>query len=280
MTAIQGAGIGLRSPHFKDIIQQSAKLQAEGLWFEVLADNFLVDGGLSRDLLIEISQRFPVVLHSVGLSIGGVHPLDTTYIEGIKRLMDETGAPWYSEHLSFSGNNEFRIPDLLPLPYTEEAVRHVVERIDQVQNQLGQRILMENVSSYLHCPGNVMTEAEFMAEVASRADCYLLLDINNLFVSAFNHHSDPQEFFSVLDLDRVKQIHLAGFEHKGDVIVDAHNNPVSDEVWALFETFIEHAGPRPTLIEWDNDIPDLPRLLSERQLAAQRLNQQACAEAV
>ena len=263
MSKIKGAGIGLRTPHIAGVLEQ----ELDSIWFEVMADNFLIEGGLNVSLLQAVAERYPLTLHGVGLSIGGTYALDSRYVDGIKSLLHATGAQWYSEHLSFSGNNQFRVPDLLPLPYTEESVRHVVSRIEQVQEQLGQQILMENVSSYIECPFNEMSEAEFMCEVAERADCYLLLDINNVFVSSYNHQQDPQAYLNTIPAQRVKQIHLAGFEDKQSFLLDAHNHSVSPPVWELFETFIRRAGPRPTLVEWDNDLPELDRLLREKDVA-------------
>ncbi|WP_394390235.1 DUF692 domain-containing protein [Shewanella woodyi] len=219
-------------------------------------------------MLQEVSERYPLVLHSVGLSLGGLSPLDLDYLKQVKALKQETGALWYSEHASFSGNNDFKVPDLLPLPYTEEAVDHLSQRIMQVQEFMGERILLENVSTYLSCQFNEMTEGEFIAAVADKADCYLLLDINNAYVTAKNLDQEMQTFMDVIPVERVKQIHLAGFHDKGDFLLDAHNHAVDQKVWQAFELFIEKNGAIPSMIEWDNDLPPLARLLQEREIAA------------
>ncbi|WP_065204512.1 MNIO family bufferin maturase [Shewanella woodyi] len=260
-----GAGIGLRLPHVQEIL---AAGQTGIPWFEVLVDNWLVEGGLNKRMLQEVSERYPIVLHSVGLSLGGLSPLDLDYLKQVKALKRETGALWYSEHASFSGNNDFKVPDLLPLPYTEEAVDHLSQRIMQVQEFMGERILLENVSTYLSCQFNEMTEGEFIAAVADKADCYLLLDINNAYVTAKNLDQEMQTFMDVIPVERVKQIHLAGFHEKEDFLLDAHNHAVDQKVWQAFELFIEKNGAIPSMIEWDNDLPPLARLLQEREIAA------------
>lgn len=262
---ITGAGIGLRLPHVPQVL---ASEQSLAPWFELLVDNWLVDGGLNRAMLTELAERYPLVLHGVGLSLGGMSPLDWDYLKQIRQLKEDTGAIWYSEHASFSGNAHLKIPDLLPLPYTQEAVIHLAGRIRQVQDYLGERILLENVSTYLSCKFNEMNEVEFLAAVAEEADCYLLLDINNVFVTCSNLATDPEAFMAQIPAARVKQIHLAGFENKGDYLLDAHNNPVDERVWQMFSSFIAEHGAIPSMIEWDNDLPSLERLLQERAQAA------------
>jgi uncharacterized protein (UPF0276 family) len=267
---IEGAGVGLRPCHFDAILSQNPS----DIWFEILADNFLVAGGLNKQLLMEVCERYPVVLHSVGLSIGGIHALDWDYIKAIKTLKQATGSVWYSEHLSFSGDAVHRVPDLLPLPYTEEAIKHVVGRIVRVQDYLDEQILIENVSSYLTFPDNEMTELEFIREVAIRADCHILLDINNIFVSDSNHQQDNLGCLDIIPAERVKQIHLAGYETKQGYLLDSHNHPVTPAVWDLFKGYIEYAGSKPTLIEWDNNMPSFDKLLSEHQRAQSILQAQ------
>lgn len=263
--SLAGAGIGLRLPHVQQIL---AADETDIPWFEVLADNWLVEGGLNKHMLAAITERYPIVLHSVGLSLGGPDPLDFAYLKQIKALQQQTGALWYSEHASFSGNGNLKIPDLLPMPYTKEAVEHLSERIRQVQDFMGERMLLENVSTYVSCQFNEMTEGEFITAVAEEADCYLLLDINNAFVTSKNLNQDMQAFMDVIPSERVKQIHLAGFHDKGDYLLDAHNHPVDERVWQAFERFITLNGQVPSMIEWDNDLPPLERLLAERTLAA------------
>lgn len=267
---IAGAGIGLRTPHAQEIL---ANPDLKIPWLEILADNWMAPGGLNRKLLEAISERFPTVLHGVGLSLGSTMPLDIDYVQSIKRLKRDTGAVWYSEHASFSSYNGHYFPDLLPMLFTEESVAHLSQRIVQVQDILGERILLENISAYVACPGAEMSEGQFIREVAESADCGLLLDINNLFVSSQNFHCCADDFLKHLPWDRVRQIHLAGFEDKGDFLLDAHNQPVAPAVWQLFERLINEHGPIPSMIEWDSDIPPLARLLEERSQAQRVLDQ-------
>lgn len=262
-TLIHGAGVGLRTPHARELLEN----QVDVPWLEVLADNWLASGGLNRDWVMAISERYPTVLHGVGLSLGAIDPLDFDYLAKIKAFKAEIGAAWYSEHCSFSMHNATYMPDLIPLPYTDEAVRHISQRIKQVQDFLGEQMLLENVSSYLSSSDNQLSEGEFIAVIAEEADCHLLLDINNCYVSEVNNQADSQAFLETIPVDRVKQIHLAGFEDKGHYLLDAHNHPVSDEVWQLYANFIQRHGAIPTLIEWDHDVPPLKQLLAEQRLA-------------
>jgi uncharacterized protein (UPF0276 family) len=269
--AIAGAGIGLRIPHVQQILADDS---VEFPWLEVLVDNWLVDGGLNQHLLNRISERFPLVFHSVGLSLGGANTLDVNYLNKIKALKQACGGHWYSEHASFSGNDDFKVADLLPLPYTAEAVMHISNRIKQTQDIMGERILLENVSTYMSCQHNELSEGEFIAAIAEEADCYLLLDINNAFVTSVNLDQQLQSFLDAVPAKRVKQIHLAGFHQKGDYLLDAHNHPVDPQVWNAYQRYIQQHGNIPTMIEWDSEIPSLTRLLQERLIAADmmRLN--------
>lgn len=267
-SGIAGAGIGLRTPHVQQILADES---LEIPWLEVLADNWLVEGGLNQHLLMCISERFPLVFHSVGLSLGGTNTLDADYLNKIKSLKQACGGHWYSEHASFSGNNDFKVADLLPLPYTDEAVMHISRRIQQTQDLLGERMLLENVSTYMSCKHNELSEGEFIAAIAEEADCYLLLDINNAFVTSVNLNQQLQDFLDDVPAKRVKQIHLAGFHQKDDYLLDAHNHPVDPLVWQAYQNYIQLNGNIPTMIEWDSEIPTLERLLQERQIAADML---------
>ena len=268
LNSIKGAGVGLRTPHVTEILQYKPDIP----WFEILADNWLAPGGLNPALLEAVCDEYPTVLHGVGLSLGAIDPIDRAYLAKIKALKDTTGALWYSEHCSFSVHNGQHIPDLLPLPFTVEAVEHISERIKQVQDFLGERMLLENVSSYIQSKDNEMTEAEFISAVVESADCYLLLDINNCYVTEFNNQESSKAFLETIPVERVKQIHLAGHEIKDSYLLDAHNNPVCDAVWALFQSFVEKHGSISTLIEWDHDIPELSVLLVEQKKAQQILD--------
>lgn len=268
---VSGVGVGLRTPHIPDILQQEPDIP----WLELLADNWLAPGGLTRDYLLAISERYPVTLHGVGLSLGAVTPLDVDYLQRIKDLQQQTQAVWYSEHCSFSEVHGEHIPDLLPLPYTEEAIDHISERINLVQDVLGQPLLLENVSSYLEYPHSQLHEADFLNAIADKTDCHLLLDINNIYVTAFNQQKDPQAFLQRINTERIKEIHLAGFQvctdtdtqPPTDYLLDAHNHPVDNAVWELYRGTVDQMGNIPTLIEWDSELPTLDILLTERSKA-------------
>ncbi|MDD9863558.1 MAG: DUF692 family protein [Gammaproteobacteria bacterium] len=270
-TGIGGVGIGLRSPHVERILAGGLGIR----WLEILADNYLAQGGRCRRDLERLRANHPCTFHCVGMSIGSGDALNLEYLDAIKALADRYQPAWVSDHLCFvSAQGEYQ-NDLLPLPYTEEAVRHAADRIARIQERLGRRILIENVSCYLDFRHSTMSEAEFVNAVCERADCFLLLDINNLYVNQVNLGTPAQEFLDAVDIGRIREIHLAGFEQKEGFVIDAHNHPVSENVWQLYESFIA-ANPRiPTLIEWDFDIPGLDRLLEEARKAEVRYPQQA-----
>ncbi len=271
---IRSAGIGLRTPHIKPLLEQDWDIP----WLEVLTDNFLSKGNLLSGtnldlaLLDSICERYPVTLHGVNLSLGGVAPLDKGYLNAMKQLYRRTSAAWVSEHACFSHSTQHQSHDLLPLPYTAEAVEHMANRISQVQDFLGEQILLENVSAYLSYQNSEMSEGEFLAEVVEQSDCLLLLDINNAYVNAQNLGGTPEDFFAALPLHRVREIHLAGYADKGTYLLDAHNNPVADKVWTLYQSVLEQIPETPTLIEWDNDIPELEVLINEATTAAQLMS--------
>lgn len=262
------AGIGLRSQHIHQILDNEIPVP----WLELLVDNWLTEGGLTRRYLDAVTERYPVTLHGVGLSLGGTEALDFNYLQNIKDTQQHTNALWYSEHLCFSQLHRYYSHDLLPLPYTEEAITHVVDRIQQVQDFLGQQILIENVSAYLEYQHSVLSESAFISEIADAADCQLILDVNNFYVNQINHKQDALSEIHALPHHRVQEIHLAGFADKGDYVIDAHNNPVAQGVWDLYEETLKLTGPIPTLIEWDNDIPELDILLAEKEKAQHYLN--------
>ncbi len=265
------AGIGLRTEHIEQILEHqntNENINEESIpWLELLVDNWLADGGLTKRYLEAIAERYPITLHGVGLSLGGIEPLDFHYLGKIKRIMQRSGALWYSEHLCFSQLKSYYSHDLLPLPYTEEAINHLATRIEQVQDFLGCQLIVENVSSYLEYQQSTLSEGEFINAIAAESDCGLLLDVNNFYVNQVNHGQSALEQILQLSADRVKEIHLAGFVDKGSYLIDAHNNPVAKEVWTLYEATLQHVGNVPTLIEWDNDIPALDILLAERNQA-------------
>ena len=260
--SVSGVGIGLRDPHFDQLMSEDHGVP----WLELLADNFLARGGLTPRQLDRVAQRYPVSLHCVGMNLGGVDPLDRSYLDEIRRIADQAGAEWVSDHACFTAHGGRQYHDLLPLPYSDEAVRHIAGRVAEVQDHLGQRIAIENVSAYLRVDAP-LSEAAFLAAVCDEADCTLLLDANNLYVNQVNLGLDARQAIAELPLERVREIHLAGYEDKGDYLIDAHNNRVSDPVWTLFAELMQAVPHVPVLIEWDKDIPPLATLLAEAERA-------------
>lgn len=261
---ITGVGVGLRTPHFSAVLNDQPNVP----WFELLVDNWFAAGGLDRDLLMGLSERYPITFHGVNLSLGSLGPLDFTYLSSIKKLMRDTDACWYSEHCSFSAFGNNRTPDLLPLPYTDETLQHMIQQISKVQDYLGEQILIENVSSYITCQHKDMSEAQFISAVVEGADCGLLLDINNVYVNSVNHGFCPHAYLQQMPADRVKEIHLAGHSEKEGFLLDTHSTEVAPPVWALYADYLKIAGAVPTLIEWDSDIPAWDILMKEQQQAA------------
>ena len=262
---IHDVGIGLRSPHYADIERDKPHVP----WFEVLIDNYLNKGGAARQHLHNIRQDYPITFHGVSMSIGSADPINRDYLAALKQAMDEFEPVHISDHLCWSSINGQYSHDLLPLPYIHKAVQHVVERIQQVQDVLQQQILIENVSSYLQYNMSAMEEWEFLVEIAERADCYILLDINNIYVSAYNQNFDPVSYLKAVPTERVREMHLAGYEDQGTHLLDTHSEAVHPPVWELYEQALQHFGAVPTLIEWDNDIPDFSVLQQEAHIASE-----------
>ncbi len=258
-----GYGLGLRTDHYQDILAQRPAVD----WFEALTENYLVPGGKPLYFLERIREHYPMVLHGVSLSIGGSDPLDKAYLRKVKALSTRIDAAWISDHLCWTGADQINMHDLLPLPYTEEAVAHVAGRVSQVQDILGRRILLENVSSYLSYTSSQLREWEFLAAVAEAADCLILLDINNIFVSSHNHGFDPMEYLDGIPVERVWQHHLAGHSNLGRVIIDTHDHPVADPVWQLYAEAVKRFGRVSTMIERDDNIPPLAEMLAELEQA-------------
>ncbi len=258
-----GFGVGLRTPHYDDILTQRPAVD----WFEVISENFMIDGGRPLHVLDRVRRDYPIVLHGVSLSIGSTDPLDRHYLDGLARLAERIEPAWVSDHLCWTGVGGRNTHDLLPLPYTEECLAHVVERVERVQDHLGRRILLENPSTYLEFSASTIPEAEFLAAVAERADCEILLDVNNVYVSACNHGFDPQLYLETIPVERVRQFHLAGHADRGTFLHDTHDHPVCDAVWDLYGVAVRRFGVRATLIEWDDAIPPLARVLEEAERA-------------
>jgi uncharacterized protein len=270
-----GFGLGLRVDHYEAILSDRPRVD----WFEVLTENYLVPGGKPLNYLMRFRERYPLVMHGVSLSIGSTAPLDLEYLRQVKTLAARLEPEWISDHLCWTGVAGRNTHDLLPLPYTEEALAHVVARVRTVQEVLERRILLENVSSYVSFRDSALTEWQFLAEIAARADCLILLDVNNIYVSAVNHEFDPLEYLEAIPPERVQQIHLAGHENHGDYLVDTHDHPVPDPVWELYTSAIRRCGAVSTMIERDDRIPPLAELCAEldqaRSLAARTLAETA-----
>lgn len=257
-------GIGLRAPHYRDLLER----QPELAFLEVHSENFFGDGGAALDWLERFRSRYALSLHGVGMSLGSADPLDENHVARLRALVRRF-EPWLvSEHLCWSSVGGRHANDLLPLPYTAEALAHVAARIGELQERLGREILVENVSTYVRLPQSAMPEWEFVNEAVRRSGCRLLLDVNNVWVNSANHGFDPYEWLRAIDPASVAQIHLAGFERAQDLLVDTHGALVHPEVWALYEAAIARFGPKPTLIEWDTDLPALDVLLGEARRAA------------
>lgn len=254
-----GYGLGLRAEYYQALLEHPQGVE----WLEIISENYMVPGGLPLVWLDRFRERFPLAMHGVSLSIGGTDPLDEGYLARLGALARRIEPVWISDHLCWTGVQGVNLHDLMPLPYTEEALEHVVARVRQVQDRLGRRILLENVSSYIRFADAQMEEWEFLAEVARRADCLILLDINNVYVSASNHGFDPMRYLEGVPVERVQQFHLAGHEQGEALIVDTHDDAVPPPVWALYEAAVRRFGAVSTMIERDDHIPPLDELVAE-----------------
>jgi len=262
-----GVGIGLRTVHYARVLADRPPVD----WFEVITENYLATGGRPLHVLEQVAAHYPVVFHGVSLSIGSTDPLDRGYLAQVKELARQIGPRWISDHVCWTGVAGRNVHDLLPMPYTEEALRHVVARIRQVQDVLERPIALENPSSYVEFRSSQMSEAEFIARMAEEADCALLLDVNNVFVSGRNHGFDPYVYVDTLPADRVVQFHVAGHTDKGTFLLDSHTGTARTEVWDLLRHALERTGPRAVLYEWDEDIPELDVVHAEALRARELL---------
>jgi uncharacterized protein (UPF0276 family) len=263
MTKLAGFGLGLRTPHYEAVLSEPHAID----WLEIITENYLVPGGKPLHYLERIRRRFPLVMHGVSLSIGSTDPIDLDYLAQVRALAKRIEPHWISDHLCWTGIEGRNLHDLLPLPYTEEALASVVARVGQVQDALGRQILLENVSSYLTYRASDMSEWEFLREVAERADCAILLDINNIYVSSVNHGFDPLTYLQAMPRERVRQFHLAGHSDLGGHLIDTHDHPIVEPVWDLYCAAVAQFGAVPTMIERDDNIPSLGELVSELQIA-------------
>lgn len=271
-----GAGIGLRSEHYDEIRETHPDVG----WFEVIPENFIGRGGYVAKALREIAAEYKCVGHGVGLSIGSTDPLDMAHLQGLGELLDLIDSPWYSDHLCFTMVDHVNLNDLIPLPFTEEAIRHVAERARVVQDVLQRPLLLENVTYYAAPSRSQMSEAEFITRLLDAANCGLLLDVTNVCLNAKNQEYDAIEFIDSIPLERVGQLHLAGYDDRAhaNVRLDTHSQPVSDDTWDLYRLVLERIGATSVLVEWDVEVPSLERLLGERH-EAQRLMDETCSGA-
>jgi uncharacterized protein len=263
MQKLAGFGLGLRTPHYEAVLNEPYAID----WLEVITENYLGAGGKPLHYLERIRERFPLVMHGVSLSIGSTDPVDLAYLTSVRTLADRIEPHWISDHLCWTGIEGRNLHDLLPLPYTEEALSAVVARVGQVQDALRRQILLENVSSYLTFHASEMSEWEFLREVAQRADCAILLDINNIYVSSVNHGFDALTYLQAIPKPKVRQFHLAGHSNLGGHLIDTHDHPIIEPVWNLYRAALAHFGAMPTMIERDDNIPELSELVAELQIA-------------
>ncbi len=258
-----GVGVGLRPAHYRDVRAQAAEGRLAVDWLEAVSENYMIAGGRPLRVLSEIRAAVPLVLHGVSMNLGSSDPLDAGYLDDLAALARRFEPRWLSDHLCWTGVDGRNLHDLLPLPYTEEGVAHVAARIRQVQDRLGRRIAVENVSTYLAFEESTLPEWTFLQAVAEEADCGILLDVNNVAVSAHNHGFDARTYLDAIDPARIFQVHLAGPSEHGDLWIDTHDHPVREETWALYAHLLARTGPVSTLIEWDADLPSFERLCQE-----------------
>jgi len=271
-----GFGLGLRSCHYETIIDDQPDID----WFEIVSEDFIVDGGSPLFYLEKIRDLYPLVMHGVSLSIGSADPLNMGYLKRLKALIDFLDPRWVSDHFCWTGVDGVNTHGLLPLPFTAEAIDYLVERISQVQDFLGRQILLENISSYVDYKVSEMTEWEFISAVSEKADCLILFDVNNAYVNAFNHGFSAIDFVNGLPASRVQQFHMAGHDNRNTHIIDTHDHDITEDVWSLYETSVKRFGAVSTLIERDDNIPDLTEMKQELEHAEEIYNRALKTEAV
>lgn len=268
---IQGVGIGLRPQHYSQLLSE---IKPPISWLEVLADNFFCERALPMFHLEQARQHWPMTLHCIGMSLGGTDPLDYNYLAKVKKLQKVIEPRWISDHLCWTHHAGRYVPDLLPVPYTPEVVSHVASRIEAVQSYLGSQILIENVSTYGAFKASTLTEVECLVAIAQKSGCGLLLDVNNIYVSTSNQNASARAYLDAIPKRLVKEIHLAGFQDRGDHLYDTHGSTIHEDVWGLYAHALKRFGCVPTLIEWDNNIPALD-ILCEEARKANDMHQQA-----
>jgi uncharacterized protein (UPF0276 family) len=257
---VEGIGLGLRRSFASDLLVSRRTVD----WLEITPENWTYFGGARRKLLDACAERWPILSHSVSLSIGGPDPLDAGLLDGIRQLHRTTGAPFWSDHVCYSSVQGTQLHDLLPLPFCEEAITHTAKRVQEAQERVGSPLVLENATFYAHMPGCTMDEATFLNAVIEESRCDLLLDVNNVYVNSINHGFDARAFIDRMPLNRVRELHLAGHTRNDDVIIDTHIGPIIDPVWDLYRYTLRRAGRLiPTLIEWDQEIPPLDEVLDE-----------------
>ncbi|MCE3043549.1 DUF692 domain-containing protein [Legionella sp. 16cNR16C] len=254
-----GFGLGLRTQHYEDILNYLPDID----WFEIISENYLIPGGKPVYYLHKIREHYPMVMHGVSLSLGSSDPIQWDYLKQVKELASRIEPVWISDHLCWTGVNGLNMHDLLPVPYTKEIILHIVSRLTQIQDYLKKPFLIENVSSYLGYKQSEMTEWEFITSILRQSGCYMLLDVNNVYVSAVNHGFDPMDYLNALPPEKIIQIHLAGHSNCGNYLIDTHDASVIDPVWELYEKAVQRFGSVSTMIERDNNIPPLADLLTE-----------------
>lgn len=262
-----GVGLGLREPHLPEILAIKPKVP----WFEVLGDNFFSQTGVFLHGLESLRKDYPLSLHFVGMSIGSCDSINYDYLRQVRELKGRLNPLWVSDHLCWSSVHGVYLHNLLPLPFTEEALNHVVQRIQQVQEFLGERIVIENVSSYLEYEHSSMSEVEFVSAVAEKSDCFLLVDVSNILVNSINQRVDINHYLATLPSERIVELHLGGYHEQDGYILDDHGGPISDAAIALYQKVLNRFGPRATIIEWDQDLPTLEGLVAERARVERRI---------
>ena len=256
---LSGCGIGLRFQHMEQILAEKSRIA----WLEALTDNYLQQGSVQQDYLNEIANHYPLTLHGVGLSLGSTEPLNSHYLQQLQYLIAQVNPVYVSDHLCWTHAHGMYSHDLIPMPYNEATLKHITQRIQQAQDYLGRQLVVENVSSYLQYQQSDLTEWDFLNAVADISGCGILLDINNIYVNAFNHSFAAETYLDAIHPAFVKQLHLAGHDHRGTHLLDTHGSEVAGDVWCLYSKAIQRFGAIPTLIEWDQNIPDLAILLAE-----------------